>query len=507
MNEAMKRHEWPQWKDAIRDEYNSLMKNGTWILVDLPKGRKPIACKWVFKLKRKADGAIDKYKARLVAKGYSQQSGFDYNETYAPVAKLTTLRVILSIANHMDMDMLIHQMDVISAFLNGSLSEEIYMQQPEGFRKDERVCKLIKAIYGLKQASRMWYEEFNAFIMSIGFKKCGSDQYLYIRIFGGIKCYVLLYVDDLLIVCESIETIKSIKESMSIEFEMTDIGEMDTFLGIHVHRDMHRGQISMDQASYMKNVLHKFGMDDCKQTATPMEVGLDLMKCDRDTVCDAPYRELIGCLTYATMTMRPDLCASTNYFSRFQSCFNDEHYNYARRILRYVCGTVNLKLVYDKHKDADILHGYTDSDWANDKNDRKSVSGYVFKIFGNTVSWGSRKQATVSLSSTEAEYIALAQGICEAKWLRSLLVELGFVMDQPILIFEDNQSCIKVAEEPRAHKRVKHIDVKYHFIREAIGNGEVQLKYKQSGEQLADVMTKQLSRVLFMKHCQNLDLV
>lgn len=480
ISEAKQKDDWPQWKVAIQSEYDSLINNGTWNLVELPKGRKPIACKWVFKLKRKADGTIDKYKARLVAKGYSQQQGFDYNETYAPVAKLTTLRVILSIANHTNM--LIHQMDVKCAFLNGNLSEEIYMQQPEEFKIDGRVCKLIKAIYGLKQASQMWYERFNAFMISIGFQKCSSDQCLYIRIDGDIKCYVLLYVDDLLIVCENIQTIKMIKQSMSIEFEMTDVGEMDTFLGIHVKRDIHRGQINMNQSTYMKNVLQKFGMSECKNTATPIEVGLDLAKCDQNTVCDAPYRELIGCLTYATMTTRPDLCASTNYFSRFQSCFSDEHYNYARRILRYVRGTTELKLVYNKHEDADVLLGYTDSDWANDKNDRKSVSGYVFKVFGNTVSWGSRKQATVSLSSTEAEYVALAQGICEAKWLRSLLEELGFAINQPVIIFEDNQSCIKVAEEPRAHKRMKHIDVKYHFIREAIGNGEVfttQIQTKQ----------------------------
>lgn len=504
VNGAKQRTDWLSWKKAMDSEYASLIGNNTWNWCELPFNRKTVACKWVFKIKYKANGEIDKYKARVVAKGYSQRIGFDYNDTYAPVAKLTTLRIILSIANHFDME--IHQMDVKCAFLNGDLLEEIYMEAPEGYENNGMVCKLIKAIYGLKQASRMWNEKFNSFMIRLGFIRCVSDRCLYIKSDHGIKCYILLYVDDLLIVCSDVNMIKTIKQLISKEFEMTDVGEVDTFLGMHIQRNKSSGTIAMSQAQYLKRVLEKFGMSDCRGITTPLETNLDLRKVESGLDPDIPYRELIGCLIYVTLTTRPDLCASTNYFSRFQACYTEEHFNYAKRILRYIKETIDLKFVYKKHEGADILHGYVDADWAGDKTDRKSTSGYVFKVFGNTIAWASRKQSTVSLSSTEAEYIALAEGVCEAKWLRSLLRELGFECEHATIIYEDNQSCIYIANEPRDHKRLKHVDVKFNFIRDSIAEKEIELRYKQSNEQVADIMTKALTKTLFIKHRHNLDL-
>lgn len=505
MNDAKKRADWPKWKKAIDDEFSSLKKNGTWSLCELPAGRKAVTCKWVFKLKYKSNGNIDKYKARLVARGFSQEKGFDYNETYSPTAKLTTFRVLLSIANHFGY--FVHQMDVKCAFLNGQLREDIYMTQPEGFSENNTmVCKLNKSLYGLKQASRMWNERFNQFMIEIGFNRSESDHCLYIKFVENIICYVLLYVDDLAIISNNMKMVNDIKLKLSKEFEMTDVGEIDSFLGIHIERNLNDSSIALSQSRYLKNVLGKFGMNDCKSAATPIENGLSLQIGDINNLTDQPYRELIGCLTYATQTTRPDLCASTNYFSRFQGCCSDEHFIYAKRILRYIHGTAELKMVYHRDATANILIGYTDSDWAGDKIDRKSTSGYVFKVFGNTVSWLSQKQPTVSLSSTEAEYLALAKGICEGKWLRCLLKEIGHPCNQPTTIFEDNQSCIKVAEEPREHKRMKHIDVKYNFIREAIANKEIILKYIPSNDQVADIMTKGLGRILFQKHRDNLNL-
>lgn len=503
--EAKQRGDWPMWQKAINEEYSSLLKNDTWILCELPPGRKAITCKWVFKLKRKANGDFDKYKARLVARGFSQEKGFDYNETYSPTAKLTTFRILLAIAVHHGY--LVHQMDVKCAFLNGLLNEEIYMQQPDGFQKGtSKVCKLNRSLYGLKQASRMWNERFNEFIVKLGFKRCLSDQCLYIKNEKGDVCYILLYVDDLLIISNDLNRIKIIKQLLSKEFEMTDIGEADTFLGMQIQRDAANKMISLSQTNYLKNMVIKFNMADCKGVATPMESNIDLIKNTNVDCDDVPYRELIGCLTYATVTMRPDLCASTNYFSRFQSCFQKEHFTHAKRVLRYIQSTLNLKMVYKKQDNAEPLVGYTDSDWAGDKNDRKSISGYVFKVFGNTVSWASRKQATVSLSSTEAEYISLGQGISEAKWLRSLLNEIGVECVSPTIIQVDNQSCIRVAEESRDHKRMKHINVKFNFIREAVQNKEIALQYIPTGDQTADIMTKGLGKNLFAKHRINLNL-
>lgn len=506
IRDAQRRSTWLEWKKAIDSEYESLIKNNTWTLCSLPAGRTPISCKWVFKLKYKSTGEIDKYKARLVARGFTQRKGFDYNETYSPTAKLTTFRVLLAVAVHFNYH--VHQMDVKCAFLNGELNEEIYMNQPEGFHNGtSKVCKLNRSLYGLKQASRMWNERFHRFMEKIKFKRCQSDHCLYIRASTDVTCYVLLYVDDLIIMCRDINTIQTIKRLLSSEFEMTDIGVANTFLGIHVERNENIGTIKMGQTEYFRRMLRKFNMVDCKPMATPIENGLDLEKGKINQNCDAPYRELIGCLTYATLTTRPDLCASTNFFSRFQSCFDHEHFRHAKRILRYINGTMALKLIYKKNVNAAPLVGYADADWAGDKNDRKSTSGYVFKVFGNTVSWCSRKQPTVSLSSTEAEYIALAGGICEATWLQSLLTEMGIDCGGATVIYEDNQSCIKVAEEPKEHKRMKHIDVKYNFIRDSISCGKIKLKYIPTGDQIADIMTKGLNRAGFEKHRANLDLI
>lgn len=505
IDEARKRNDWHEWQQAIECEYDSLLKNSTWVLCDLPEKRKAISSKWVFKLKRKANGDIDKYKARLVAKGCGQKEGFDYTETYAPVAKLATLRILLAIAVQFKMH--IHQMDVKSAFLNGDLNEDIYMLQPSGFTKGSKVCKLKKSIYGLKQASRMWNEKFNKFILRIGFKRSASDSCLYTKIEKGIRCYILLYVDDVLVVCDNLEMTEEIKRQLAAEFEMTDVGEVDTFLGMHIEYDRENGVMKLSQEQYLKNVVRKFGMEDCKSVATPIEKGLQLNAGDKSGDSKAPYRELIGCLTYATLTTRPDLCAATNYFSRFQSCYTNEHFTHAKRILRYVHGTTDLKLEYRRKEKAEVLVGYADSDWAGDANDCKSTSGFVFKLYGNTVTWSTHKQAVVSQSSTEAEYAAVVEAMNEAEWINELLRELNIETNEPITINEDNQSCIKVAEKQKNHRRMKHVAVKYHVVRDTIEKGLVKLKYIPTGEQIADIMTKGLGRIQFEKLRSYLNLV
>lgn len=506
LKEAKQRSDWLQWKAAIDEELSSLQKNDTWTLCKLPGNRRPISCKWVFKLKQKANGEVDKYKARLVARGFTQSKGFDYNETYSPTAKLTTFRVLLAIAVHHGYH--IHQMDVKCAFLNGQLNEEIYMSQPDGFGDGTAsVCKLNRSLYGLKQASRMWNERFHQYMVKIGFNRCMNDHCLYTKQGNGGICYILLYVDDLLIVSADMKLIKVIKSMLLKEFEMTDLEEANNFLGINIVRD-NTNEITMDQTNYFRKMLKKFGMSDCKGISTPIETGLHL---ENGGVNDGkgngiPYRELIGCITYATLTTRPDLCAATNFFSRFQSCYDEVHFQHAKRMLRYIQDTKQLKMVYRRQDNAPVLVGYADADFAGDKHDRKSTSGFVFKVYGNAVSWSSKKQPTVSLSSTEAEYIALGGAICEGKWLRGLLHELGVDCKAATTIFEDNQSTMRVAAEPREHQRMKHIDVKYNFIRESIASGEFKLKYIPTGDQTADIMTKGLGQILFIKHRRNLNL-
>lgn len=319
--------------------------------------------------------------------------------------------------------------------------------------------------------------------------------------------YVLLYVDDILIFCNNLKIIDIIKKLLSSEFDMTDMGNASSFLGMQIEQDIGSGTIVLSQSNYLKRVLQRFNMQDSKTKSTPMEKGLHLNQGDKNNCSKHPYRELIGCLIYATVTTRPDLCAATGYFSRFQSCFDQRHYNHAKHILQYIRGTIDLKMVYKKQENMPTLIGYSDSDWGGDKNDGRSTSGFVFKLFGNTVSWASRKQTTVSLSSTEAEYVALTEAAIEYKWIRKLLTELEIEYDEPVVIFEDNQSCIKATDDSKDSKRLKHMHIKYNFIKEMIANGEIELKYKSTNDQLADIMTKALGKNVFIKHRADLNLI
>lgn len=496
--ELKKREDWQRWKEAITEEMESLEKNKTWVLTSLPNGRTVIDSKWVFKIKRNEVGAVDRYKARLVARGFNQRRGFDYEDTYSPVAKLTTLRVVLAVANFGDMQL--HQLDVKTAFLNGNLKQDIYMRLPDEFGAGNLVAKLQKSLYGLKQASREWNRRFHDFIMNLGFRQSEADCCLYIACEKGEAVFLIIYVDDIIIASRSMSVIGALKKKLSLEFEMTDLNEVKMFLGLAIERDMEKGVLQIGQKQYLLSLLNRFGMGECKAAHTPIEVGLKLEKCtDSSKYTMHPYRELVGCLMYVTVTSRPDISAAVNYFSGFQSCATDIHWSHLKRILRYLRGTVDLKLVFHRDDVNGIMSGYVDSDWAGNITDRKSVSGYVFKVYSSTVSWATRKQTSVALSSAEAEYMALSVAVTEAIWLRRLLVDLGVNMNGATVLHEDNQACIKVAEEDKVMKRLKHVDVRYHFVRDEIQKRVIRLVYVPTDSQIADVMTKGLGRFQFVK--------
>lgn len=378
------RADWPKWKHAVGEEMDSLLKNDTWTLVKLPKGRKPITCKWVFKVKRFDDGQDERYKARLVARGFSQRHGFDYTETYSPVAKLDTIRVVLAVANQERMA--VHQMDVRSAFLNGQITEEIYMMPPEGYEQRKGlVCRLNRALYGLKQASRAWNLRFDQLMQDLGFRRSVNDPCLYVKGSSDSLVIVILYVDDILVVSRSLSLVEELKRRFVNEFEMTDAGEVRSFLGMKVERDVEKRILRISQRVFLESLLRRFNMQDCKPVSTPIECQLRLQRGKQAEQTDKPYRELVGCLMYVALTSRPDLCAAVNYFSQFQSCPNEGHWVHLKRLLRYVRGTLDLGLVYRGGDNTSVLEAYADADWANDIVDRKSLSGFVFRIHGGTV--------------------------------------------------------------------------------------------------------------------------
>lgn len=477
-----------EWLQAISEEISALEKNETWFLEELPSGKRTINCKWIFKIKRDKDGNIERYKARLVAKGCSQRKGFDYNETYAPVARMTTMRTLMAIV--IQEDLIVYQMDVKNAFLHGKLKEEIYMEVPPGYNKFNKdlVCKLNKSIYGLKQASRAWNEMFDKVVKQLGLIQANADKCLYVGFFDTELVYLLLYVDDILLIGRNNVRLENIKQALKNNFDMTDLGNLQTFLGINFKREEEK--IYMSQTPYILNLLKRFNMENCNPVSTPMEIKME-ENCEEKIDAEIPYRELVGCLMYLMITTRPDICMAVNYFSRQQSNPTETHWRGLKRILRYLKGSANLSLVY-KRQASEVLVGYTDADWGGNL-DRKSTSGYLFKCFGNTICWTTKKQSTVAQSSTEAEYIALAMGATELLWLKNLLFDLEIGCEEPIIIYEDNQSCIHLLNRWE-HCRLKHVDIKYNFVRDLNEKKIITVKYINTTDQLADMLTKALPK-------------
>lgn len=391
-------------------------------------------------------------------------------------------------------------MDVRSAFLYGEIDEEVYMSLPGN--TSNFVCKLNKSIYGLKNSPKCWNTKFDSLMMNEGFTRSQNDFCLYLKVLNIDKLYVLLYVDDLLILGTNSEEVEKLKSTLNKNFCMKDLGVVKKYLGVDIKQNLFEGYTELSQVDYLKRVLQRFEMQDCKSMDTPIEynVNLNLFK---SNVCDSKMeklcRQIIGSLMYAVLGTRPDLCESVSLLSRFQDKANMNLYNALKRVLRYVKGTIDMILIFKPNDDEHILRGYVDSDWAGDTVDRKSTTGYVFKLLNCTVSWISRKQQSVSISSTESEYIALSVAVSEACWLRKILIDLNFVMKLPIILYEDNRSAIYVSKSPENNKRLKHIDVKVFFIKEKLDLGIIDIVYIKTEDQLADVFTKPLNKVKFEK--------
>uniref|UniRef100_A0AAV1UAI6 Integrase catalytic domain-containing protein n=1 Tax=Peronospora matthiolae TaxID=2874970 RepID=A0AAV1UAI6_9STRA len=481
------------WRKAIHAELESMRLRGVFRAAKLPNGQRAIGTKWVFKIKRKADGSIEKYKARLVAKGFRQKYGIDYTETFSPVVKHVTLRMVIAISKHFGWP--IDQLDVVTAFLYGVMKEQVFCVIPEGVELDSTFdcLELVKSIYGLKQASRVWNETFDEYVCSIGFQVSDFDPCLYIKTSDGHCVFILVYVDDVLVTGSSLELIAQTKNDLKTRFEMTDSGKCAFVLGIEL-LDGEDGSVTLCQRRYVDDILKRFGMDDCKAVASPVDMSSRLVSSDATTKVDAPFREAVGALMHLTTATRPDIAFAVGYVSRFMENPQEEHWVAVKRIFRYLQGTKTHGICYKPSARIDF-RGYSDADWAGDLTDRKSTSGYTFMLLGAPVSWGSKKQPSVSLSTSEAEYIALSLSIQEGKWIHRLLCEIVMAANEEgpeLMIHEDNQSCIKMTKNPVNHGRAKHIDIKYHHIRDEVKRGEVKLKYCETAVMLADIMTKGL---------------
>ncbi|GJR06354.1 retrovirus-related pol polyprotein from transposon TNT 1-94 [Tanacetum coccineum] len=465
--------------------------SSTTIDQDIPSSNKVmlIKLKWIYKVKTDEFGRVLKNKARLVAQGFRQEEGIDFEESFAPVARIEAIRIF--VANAANKNMMIYQMDVKTAFLNGELKEEVYVSQPEGFVDQDNpshVYKLKKALYGLKQAPRAWYDMLSSFLISQHFSKGAVDPTLFTRKAGNDLLLVQIYVDDIIFASTNTAMCDEFANLMTTKFKMSMMGQMSFFLGLQISQSP-RG-IFINQSKYASKIIKKYGMLTSDSVDTPM---VEKNKLDADlqgTPVDAThYRGMIGSLMYLTSS-RPDLIYAVCLCARYQAKPTEKHLHAVKRIFRYLKGTINMGLWYSKDTGMSLT-AYSDADHAGCQDTRRSTSGSAQFLGDKLVSWSSKKQKSTAISSTKAEYIALSGCCAQILWMRSQLTDYGFTFNK-IPLYCDNKSAIALCCNNVQHSRAKHIDVRYHFIKEQVENGIVKLYFVRTEYQLADIFTKPL---------------
>lgn len=409
--EAMMSAEKAHWSTAMEEEMTSLEENSTWDLVKLPAGHKAISNRWIYRLKRNANGEITRYKARLVVRGFSQREGVDYNETFSPVARLDTIRTVLSIAANEKLELA--QFDVKTAFLNGIIEEEIYMQQPEGYEDNsQRVCRLRKSLYGLKQSSRAWNKRFKDVLIAFGLQESTADPCLFYRITEKDKLIVTLYVDDGLVAATKKISIEEFLSRLKEEFKIT-AEPIACFLNILIDR-RDDGSIVISQKRYTEDILRRFNMEQANSVSTPIEKCQITGEEENANTANVPYREAVECLMHLAVATRPDIAFAVSYVSQFLKNPEDRHWSMIKRILKYLKGSITMGIKYNAANNIEELESYSDADYASDQATRRSVSGIVFKFSGGAIVWASKRQQCVSLSITEAEYVAASEAAKDA---------------------------------------------------------------------------------------------
>ena len=500
IEDAFSRPDANAWKNAMKKEFRSLKESDTWELVNLPEKSRVIGNKWIFNIKRNASGDIEKYKCRLVAKGCSQKYQVDFFETFSPVVRQSTIRLILALA--VQYGLLVHHMDVTSAYLNSDLHDEVFMRQPDGFvdpNFPRKVCKLKKSLYGLKQSGREWNNKLHEVLVKMNFTRCNGDNCVYIKNKKNDFNIIAVYVDDLIIACSHDSELKKIKGKISAEFDTVDKGQLSDYLGIRVRRDGNRGSMHLDQEAYINDILGKFDMDiHCRTNYTPLNSGFNLFEEDDinlQKVDPQEYQSIVGSLMYIATSTRPDIMHSVSCLSQFNSNPNSRHLAAVKHLLRYLRFTKAAKLNYIKC--IDPLRCHVDADWGTSADNRRSYTGYVFLLAGAAISWQSKKQQSVALSTTEAEYMAISEAAKEAVYLRRFIKKMGFdeEINEPTTINNDNLGAQQLVRNPVYHARTKHIDIKYHYVREIFKNKLIDLQYVQTQDMIADGLTKKLNKI------------
>ncbi|GJT09948.1 ribonuclease H-like domain, reverse transcriptase, RNA-dependent DNA polymerase [Tanacetum coccineum] len=485
------------WVEAMQEELLQFKLQEVWVLCDLPEGKRVIGTKWVFRNKRDERGTIIKNKARLVAQGYRQEEGVDYDEVFAPVARIEAIRLFLAFASFMGF--IVYQMDVKSAFLYGNITEEVYVKQPPGFEDPahpNKVYRVVKALYGLHQAPRAWYERLSTFLLKHGYRRGAIDKTLFIKKDRRDIMLVQVYVDDIIFGSTKSSMVKDFEDLMQKEFKMSSMGELTFFLGLQVKQS--NGGIFLSQDKYVKDILNKFDFRTIKPASTPIEAHKSLGKDEEGEDVDVHlYRSMIGCLMYLTAS-RPDIMFAVCLCARFQVTPKVSHLHAVKRIFRYLKHQPKLGLWYPKDSPFH-LEAFSDSDYAGDNHDRRSTSGGCQYLGRRLVSWQCKKQTIVAISSTEAEYVAAASCCAQVLWMQNQLLDYGFnFMNTEIHI--DNESTICIVKNPVFHSKTKHIQIRHHFIRDCYEQRLINVVKVHTDDNVADLLTKgfDLARFKFL---------
>nr|GEY03509.1 retrotransposon protein, putative, Ty1-copia subclass [Tanacetum cinerariifolium] len=474
--------------NAMNVEMQSIKDNEVWVLVELPPNGKTVGSKWLFKKKTDMEGVVDTYKARLVAKGCTQTPGISYKETFSLVADIRAIRILIAITAYYDYE--IWQMDVKTAFLNGYLNEEVYMEQPEGFinpKYPNRVCKMKCSIYGLKQASRQWNKRFDDEIKKFGFTQNYDKPCVYLKASGSNITYLILYVDDILIMGNNIPMLQSVKSYLGRCFAMKDLGEAAYILGIKIYRDRSRWLIGLCKSAYIEKILKRYCMENSKHGSIPMQEKLKLSKsqgastpAELKRMQNVPYASAVGSIMYVVRCTRTDVAFAQNVTSRFQQNPGDLHWTIVKNVLKYLRNTKEMFL-----------------------------TGYVFVLNGGVVDWKSTKQSIFATSSAEAEYIAAFDASKEAVCVRKFISGLGVVptIEEPISMYCDNTGAIFIANESGITKGARHFRAKVHYLREVIEYGDIKLEKVHIDDNLADPFTKALAFPKYSEHTRNIGML
>lgn len=516
--EAVEADDAKQWQSAMQTEIDVLHSFPAWELVPRPANRRVLRGRWVFKKKMNPDGTINKYRARFVAQGYTQAKGIDFHETFSPVVSATALRAIIAIATHHGWQ--IRQRDVVLAYLNGKLEEELYMEQPEGFgiNADSKVCRLLRALYGLKQSGRVWNHRLHEELMRLGLQQLASEPCIYVL--GGheneahlanAKVVVAIYVDDILITGPDAQLVNEFEAALADKFKMTDGGNLSFILGVRVTDFENQQGRLLDQGHCTRQLLARFGMTDANPAPTPMEGNAleSLMPQEEDENVDEAsarrYAEAVGSLMWLSTMTRPDIVFATSFLARFTAKPTQRHWGAIKRVLRYLRGTIDHGIFFHgkgstSDEASEPLVTYSDADWAGCRDTRASTTGMIVLYRHGAISWRSTRQKCVATSSCEAEFIAGSAASQETQWIRGILRHLDPTAEaKPTELMMDNNGAIELAGDAKATRRSKHIDIKYHHLRWCVANKVITIRHVASAENVADVFTKPLDKVKFTK--------